>query len=256
MKRTLYFIFALLPASVMMGSCEKKTVSPFDGSLSEYFPLQVGKYIRYQLDSTVYVHFGQRDTVISYEAKDVVEDEITDNTGRPGFRVVRYLRDAGSVNEADWTSALTYWVIPTRESIEVSENNLKYQKLRIPLKDGYSWHGNAYLPDAPFYSVYQFSNDEDIDIWDYTYQDVNQSMMIGDKLYDNTVTVMQAADSSNVPITYPDGLAYRNYWIEQYAKDIGLIYKEVAMWEYQPPNGGNPGFKTGFGIKMTILDHN
>ncbi len=239
-----------------MGSCEKKTDSPFEGSLNEYLPLQVGKYIRYQLDSTVYIHFGQRDTVISYEAKDVVEEEITDNAGRQGFRVVRYLRDAGSAEDTEWTSALAYRVTPTRESIEILEDNLKFQKLRIPLKDGYHWHGNSFLPYSPYYTVYQFSNDEDIDIWDYTYHNVNQPTLIDGKQFDNTVTVIQVADSVNVPITYPDGLAYRNYWVEQYAKGIGLIYKEVAMWEYQPPNGGNPGYKTGFGIKMTILDHN
>jgi hypothetical protein len=70
------------------------------------------------------------------------------------------------------------------------------------------------------------------------------------------VYVVQAADSSNVPIEFPDGLAYKNYWVEQYAKNIGLIYKEVSMWEYQPPNSGNPGFISGFGIKLTIIDHN
>ena len=58
------------------------------------------------------------------------------------------------------------------------------------------------------------------------------------------------------PIEFPDGLAYRNYWTETYAKNIGLIYKEVVMWEYQPPNSGNPGFRSGFGIKLTIIDHN
>jgi hypothetical protein len=68
--------------------------------------------------------------------------------------------------------------------------------------------------------------------------------------------VLQVADSSNVPIEFPDGLAYKNYWIEQYAKNVGLIYKEVVMWEYQPPNSGNPGFTSGFGLKMTIIDHN
>jgi hypothetical protein len=35
------------------------------------------------------------------------------------------------------------------------------------------------------------------------------------------VTVLQVADSSNVPIEFPDGLAYRNYWTETYAKNIG-----------------------------------
>lgn len=237
-------------------SCEKKTEILQTTVLSEYLPMEVGKYIHYQLDSTLFVDFGQKDTVISYDARDVVEGQISDNLGRPGYRVVRYLRDLLSTSDADWKPTLTYWVIPTRESIEVSENNLRFQKLRLPISEGFNWHGNSYLPGTPFYELYQFSNDEDMDLWDYTYEQVDQSVVIDEKMYDNTVSVVQVADSSNVPITYPDGLAYRNYWVEQYAKDIGMIYKEISMWEYQPPNAGNPGFRSGFGLKMTIIDHN
>ena len=80
--------------------------------------------------------------------------------------------------------------------------------------------------------------------------------LINDNVYDSTVSVIQVADSSNVPIVFPDGLAYKNYWLEQYAKNVGLVYKEVWMWEYQPPNSGNPGYTTGFGLRMSILDHN
>jgi hypothetical protein len=95
-----------------------------------------------------------------------------------------------------------------------------------------------------------------MDLWDYTYQGVNQSIIVNDVVYDSTATVLQIADSSNVPIEFPDGLAFKNYWTETYAKNIGLIYREVVMWEYQPPISGNPGFRSGFGLKMTIIEHN
>lgn len=203
-----------------------------------------------------FINFGQQDTVVSYDAKDVVDGELTDNLGRQTFRVVRYLRDISSTNENDYIASLTYYVTPSRESIEVQENNLKFQKLKLPVNNGYSWRGNAFLPATPYYEIYQFSNDEDINVWDYTYSNVNDPVVINDSNYDSTATVVQVADSSNVPIEFPDGLAYRNYWTEIYAKNIGLIYKEVVMWEYQPPNSGNPGFRSGFGLKMSIIDHN
>jgi len=256
MKKHIFSICIIVALCVTAISCEKKTEAVPTGELNEYMPLQTGKFIRYRLDSTLYVNFGQTDTTISYEAKDQVEEEITDNLNRPGFRVIRYLRNIGSTSEADWSPTLSYSVIPTRESVEIIENNLRFLKLRIPVKEGYAWQGNTYLPATPFYSLYQFSNDEDMEVWNYTYQDVSQSVVIDNNVYDSTASVVQIADSSNVPIDFPDGLAYRNYWVEQYAKNVGLIYKEVAMWEYQPPNAGNPGFKSGFGIRMTIIDHN
>lgn len=237
-------------------ACKKQDTSINKGQLTEYLPLQPGKYIHYRLDSMRFVDFGQRDTIVSYDARDVIDGELTDNLGRTTYRVIRYLRDISSTNVEDYIAKLTYFVTPTGESVELQENNLKYQKLRLPVNEGFNWHGNTYLPSTPFYEIYQFSNDEDIQLWDYTYSYVNEPMTINDVTYDSTVTVQQVADSSNVPIEFPDGLAYKNYWTESYAKNIGLIYREAVMWEYQPPNAGNPGFRSGFGITLSIIDHN
>jgi hypothetical protein len=245
----IFLAIGLLPA------CTKNDTLQ-TAQIEEFMPLQPGKYIRYRLDSMLFIDFGQRDTTISYDAKDVVDAEITDNAGRRSFRIIRYLRSLTSTDEADYTPALTLMVTPSRESIEVQENNLKFQKLKLPVTEGFSWRGNAFIPALPFYEIYEFSNDEDMDLWDYTYHDVNQSVTLNDVVYDSTITVVQVSDSSNVPIEFPDALGYRNHWVEVYAKNLGLIYKEAVMWEYQPPNAGNPGFRSGFGIKMTIIDHN
>jgi hypothetical protein len=255
MKKILGYTL-ILSTAVILYSCNKKDTSLNPTQLIEYMPLQPGKYIHYRLDSMRFIDFGQRDTVVSYDAKDVIDGEVTDNLGRQTFRVVRYLRDLSSTNDEDYVAKLTYFVTPTRESIEVQEENLKFQKLRLPVNNGFNWHGNSFLPATPYFELFQFSNDEDIGLWDYTYSNVNEPATINDNIYDSTVTVQQVADSSNVPIEFPEGLAYRNYWTETYAKNIGLIYKEVVMWEYQPPNSGNPGFRSGFGLKLSIIDHN
>jgi len=255
MKKYRGYVLSLL-AILIIYACNKQNPGINTAPLSDYMPMQIGKYVHYRLDSIRFVDFGQRDTIVSYDAKDVVDGELTDNTGRQTFRVIRYLRDVASTNENDYIASLTYFVTPTRESIEVQEDNLKFQKLKLPVNNGYSWHGNAFLPATPYYQLYQFSNDEDINVWDYTYSNVNEPVTINGNDYDSTATVVQVADSSNVPIEFPDGLAYRNYWTEVYAKNIGLIYKEVVMWEYQPPNSGNPGFRSGFGLTMSIIDHN
>ena len=246
----------MLSTVCILYACNKKDSSLNSTQLAEYMPLQTGKYIHYRLDSMLFIDFGQRDTVVSYDAKDIVDGELTDNLGRQTFRIIRYLRDINSTSEDDYIAKLTYFVTPTRESVEVLEENLKFQKLRLPVNNGFNWHGNTFLPATPYFEIYQFSNDEDINLWDYTYMNVNEPAIINDNTYDSTVTVQQVADSSNVPIDFPDGLAYRNYWTETYAKNIGLVYKEVVMWEYQPPNSGNPGFRSGFGLKMSIIDHN
>lgn len=237
-------------------SCKKQTATLPTAQLEEYFPLTVGKYIHYRLDSMRFIDFGQRDTIISYQAKDIVDGELEDGEGNKTYRVIRFLRDLNSVSEDDYVQKLTYFVTKTKNSIDVIENNLRFQKLRMPISEGFNWRGNSFLPSVPYSAFYQFSNDIDIGDWNYAYYDVYQPLQIGENIYDKTVTVLQVADSSNVPIEYPDGLAYKNYWEEIYAENIGLIYKEVEMWEYQPATFAEPSARTGFGLRMTILDHN
>ena len=77
-------------------SCKKEKANFNSESINDYFPLQVGKYITYRLDSTLFVSFGDRDTVVSYQAQDRVDAQVTDNLGRPAYRIIRYIRKDSS----------------------------------------------------------------------------------------------------------------------------------------------------------------
>ena len=90
-----YFVPALLIITFLT-ACNKQNELFTTASLNDYFPLQVGKYITYNLDSTVYINFGQKDTVIKYQVKDSIETHITDNLGRQAYRIVRYIRKDAS----------------------------------------------------------------------------------------------------------------------------------------------------------------
>lgn len=256
MKKFLISIVAagVLVVYFLVAGCNKKDDSFSSIALEDYMNLQTGKYIIYRYDSLGFTNYGQKDTITSYQAKDQVEGPATDNLGRNGWRIVRSLRDLNSTSDNDWTPLMTYMVIPSHQQVEVSENNFRYIKLVTPVTDGHTWRGNGYLPDNPYQDFYDFSNDEDIQKWDYTYQDVGATMTLNNKDYDSTISVLQIADSTNLPIqvTVP---ASKSYWIETYAKGIGLVYKEVALWEYQPPTNIS-GYRHGFGVKMTIIDHN
>lgn len=256
MKRgTIWLILLASPLLLLLPGCDKKDAFKSD-DLTAYWNLQPGKFVRYRLDSLLFINFGQKDTIVTYQAKDVVDAPFTDENGRKGWRVIRYLRDFNSTSESDWKANIAYQVITERNTIEVQEDNLRFRKLSLPITEGYTWLGNSLLPIHPYQARYQFSNDGDIASWDYTYQDVGLSAQVGTQNYENTITVWQAGDSVNVPVTVPRAIGYRDHWVEQYAKDIGLIYKEVVMWEYQPANGSSPSYRSGFGIKMEIIDHN
>lgn len=231
-----------------LAACEKKETYS-SAALDEFLQLSVGKYITYRLDSTSYINYGQKDTVVKYQAKEVVEAAITDNLGRPGWRIVRYLSD--TTGTKPWTPVTTINLIPLRESVEVVENNLRYLKLKLPVSEGFSWKGNSFIDTYSINSEVRFMDD-----WDYTYENVDQPFSVwNNKVIENTLTVNQIDEVIGVP-TDPNLYSEKTFSKEVFGKGIGLIYRDFLHWEYQPPNGGNPGYKNGYGIKMVMIDHN
>jgi len=74
-------------------SCKKKDITYNTDQLTDYLQLQSGKTITYRVDSTNFVYFGTIDSVTSYIMQDVVDTSVTDNLGRPSWRILRYITD-------------------------------------------------------------------------------------------------------------------------------------------------------------------
>jgi hypothetical protein len=244
---------------VLLGLQCTKAVDLTSEPLISYFNLQPGKYIIYRLDSTVKVPFNDTGFVVhSYIVKDVVDKQITDAVGIPSFRILRYIRDTASVSEDDWKPNLTYMITPKEQTIEVVENNLRYQKLNRPIKEFFTWSGNKYLENSePLAAFFSFNNDNTMGGWEYYYESVDKSEVIHNKMYDSVITVKQVDDEQNFPITDIMDFGRKDYSVEKYAKHIGLVYKELIMLEFQAANNVFPyGYKEGFSLRMQILEHN
>lgn len=233
---------------ILLVSCKKETVTSYSEPLTDYFPLETGKYITYQLDSTVTVSFGTQFVVNSYQLQDRVEEKITDNNGREGFRINRYIR---LNSNQGWTPYMVLMAIPSRNSIEYYENNLRYIKLMAPIREGFSWKGNAYIDT--------YSNDLGVtylDGWDYTYDSMHAPLTINDVTIDSTITVSERDEFLGQDPSIPGTLyGEKTYAVEKYAKHIGLVYREFIHWEYQAPPD-RVAYYAGYGIKMTMIDHN
>ena len=99
-----------LTGLIILSAC-KKTEEFKTAAISDYSPLVVGKYIIYQLDSLIFAdNINPKDRVISYQVKHLVADTTTDNPGRKGFRIVRYIRTSPSNN---WVPDNTFTAINT-----------------------------------------------------------------------------------------------------------------------------------------------
>ena len=120
-------------------SCTRTTEEFTSEPLSDYLPLQTGKYIVYQLDSTLFTNFGTTTEIHSYQEKHLIDAQITDALGRQGYRIFRFLRDV--TGTTPWAPAGSYFIIPNDKTIEVVENNLRFIRLALPLKKDFSWKG-------------------------------------------------------------------------------------------------------------------
>lgn len=246
------FIFLALFAFC---SCTKETAVYQSATVLEYQPLQVGKYITYRTDSTVFTNFGRTVEVHSYQERHTLDAQIPDALGRPSYRIMRTLRDLAG--NQPWKPAGSYFITPLKNTIEVIENNLRFVKLVQPIKQDYKWKGNGYLASNPYGSLYNFSNDDLMTDWDYQFSGIDETVVLNGKTLNNVITVQSIDESVNVPITSTQSYAFKNYAVQKFAKGIGLVYEELIMWEYQPNTGGSSGgYQIGFGIKRTILDNN
>jgi hypothetical protein len=413
-------------AALSFFSCKKQVEIFQTDAVTDYVPLSAGKYITYRVDSTIFTNFGRTTEVHSYQVKHVIDTTFTDNLGRKSYRVYRFLRDTAATQA--WTPAGSYFITATENQVEVVEDNLRFIKLHGPVKKDFQWRGNAYLGVEPYISLFAFTNDDDLESWEYSYQNINDVFQYKQQTLSNVIKVVQiderytldtvdvvnnkvtipknseatyirgnATDTVRITASKPDpghekltvynqsnsvaslssisipsslALSYEysyidtlnkwyypnpvtvlnnrvaigrdayttyifgaatdsikinvqqvdtfntkkltiynksnftaylngipippgfgrnyelrnaqwnyynglnilldkdpyiadlpfgstNYSVEQYAKNIGLVYKEIIMWDYQPNPGSPSGaYKTGFGIKMTMIDHN
>ncbi len=247
--------FSLLAILVFtLFSCNKKEEFITD-KISDYMPLVPGKYITYRLDSLVFTNFGRTIETHRYQVKDQVDIIINDNQGRPSYRIYRYLRD--SLGLTSWQPIGTYYVTPLSDQIEVIEDNLRVIKMHMPMKNGFSWKGNKYLPNEPYNPHYIFSNDNFMQDWDFYYDGQSSSFSYRGKNYTDVYTIEEANEAFNVPITTPTSFALKSRSVAKYSKNIGLVYSELELWDYQPNTSGSGGpFYTGFGIRKWMIDHN
>jgi len=252
----------LVLATFFIFSCKKK-VEVIDDTdyqkerLTELLmPLQAGKYITYRVDSTVFTNFGRTTEIHKYLVKHVVNAAITDNLERPSIRVYTYITDTAATQP--WQPNGAYYITLLDDHVEVIEDNLRVVKLHTPVRASNKWKGNSYLGNDPYGSLYNFSNDDAMADWDFYFDgDVQSSVTVQGNSYHDVWTVQE--DDELDPITAPSDYGSVNFAKEMYSKNVGLVYRELTMWEQQPnftpPNTYDP-YRVGFGIKMWMVDHN
>ncbi len=246
-KRALPFLF-FIAIVALVASCKKET-EPNDRYYNEatrgYYPLQIGRYVVYDVDSTIWSDFDCTKRTRHLNMRYTVADTFTDNAGRLSYRIDVHQRvpDTGV-----WTVSNVFYATPTTGGLEVVMNNLRQEKLIFPVDNGLTWHGNRAI-DTNVDANKFFGG------WLYQYSNYLQPYNTGFAMFDRTVTVNEINDSLNNPEALPNAYAERTFAREVYGYDVGMVYREWTRWTYDPGTAAN-ACRKGFSVVMRAMDHN
>lgn len=248
-------ILPFLLVSVGLVSCKKETTDLSDMEKgNNFYPTQIGKYIIYNYDSTVWDDLQQTALPYKGQLRYTTVDTFRDmeHEGQLSYRVIVESRQNNT--DAFEPSSVIY-VTPSENQLVMEERNARYIKMVFPVSNGKTWNGNAMIPiDDPDYAK-EFGNDK----WVYTYANYNTDYNTTPaKVYANTVTVNQIDDSLNNPDEDSTAYAYKNYSQEVYAYNVGMIYRKRTYWEFQPKVGGSggSGYRKGYEVILKAVDNN
>lgn len=245
-KKFLPVLLLLSSFSMFFLACNKESENKYGNDLSRgYYPLQIGKYVVYDVDSTIWDDFRQVKTIHKYQMRYTVADTFLDNANRTSYRIDVYIRTNDSL---PWNTHRVINVTPTNTSLEYTEANLRFIKLIFPVADNMEWKGNAMIPAGD--QDYQYFQN-----WTYRYSGHEKPFNNGKVLFDNTITVNQVDEKVNDPETMPDSYASQTFAKEVYGYDVGMVYREMTHWIYDPkPNGAK--YRNGYSVVMRAVDHN
>jgi hypothetical protein len=243
-RKSLPFLLLALAFTVTMFSCKKPDDRPAPPQAEqEYYPLEKGKWVLYEVDSTIWDDTFCVERFYHYQVMHRVADTFTDAQGRPSYRVETYIRK--KVLD-EWEPHSVFYVTNTKVTLEMVYDQLRYIKMVFPIQEGEKWKGNNYiLTKDPDYAYY--------DNWDYYYKNVQHPFNTGYKVFDNTVTVEQIDEAVGDPIVYPEKNASRTSSREVYASGVGMVYREYIRWTY---DAATTKCRKGNGVVMKAVDHN
>ena len=247
MNKLFKTLLGLACATIAFSSCTKEVENPAQSD--DYFPLKVGKYIVYNVDSIRYNPYNKETYHNTYQMRYNVVDSFLDNQGRVSFTINVYQRVA---TDSTFTPRDVIHVTKTAAGVEWTQSNAKIFKMVFPATMGTTWNGMTFIePRQDLMAEYDLGKFN----WNFHYSKVDAEFDPGNNPFYKTLTIDGIDEATNTPEI---GVAYadRNYYQEIYAAGVGLVYRERIYWVWS--GGDNPGqnYKDGYELRMRAESQN
>ena len=223
---------------LLLSACSKKEI-PADESILglDYYPLNKGRFVVYEVDSIIYTELPKDTITYKYQIKEKIGETFTANDGKTAYRYERYIKKFDpnkSYDQQTWQVKEVWMLNADDKKIEMQESNRRFTKLIFPVEEKKAWDGNAGngLGEQTYY---------------YDYIDIAESMK--QLSFKNSLKVIQLDQTTLIS----DDRCH-----EKYAKDVGLIYREII---HVLSNNVIPGkavvdrIESGLIYKQTIVSY-
>jgi len=247
MNKTILFTLSL-GLSLLLGSAckDSQTQLEIEPDISQsYYPLEIGKYLMYTVDSVFYKEDVLPDTV-RIMAREEITDTLRDNEGELIYRVERFER---ANNNQPWEIRQVLAIKQTDTQAERIENNQRFISLTFPFRRNVTWDGIGFNSDSLQITV----RGEVIEVykdWESQYDEIFVPQAVNTFLFDSTVSVFHANSSNFIE---------QRLNREVYAKGIGLVVKEMSILDSQLSDGERvwpDDAEKGFTLLQTLIEHN
>jgi hypothetical protein len=233
MRRNISPLLCLLALSALTGlGCGERQTAQFDSGAEAqyaYFPLQIGKFVVYQVDSVVYDFApggGTRDSSRTF-VQERIADTLRDQSGLLLYLVERYERKAP---DQPWALKSVGSAARTSSSAQRTEDNLRFLRLIFPMDRRSEWNGNVWI-----------DQDREIEIagermrpfanWRYEVDSIDVPANVGSFRFDSTLLITEADDNNIIE---------RRFSQVRYAKNVGLVWRQQLILDSQYCNQSPP----------------
>lgn len=207
-------------------ACESADEKPAEFQGPEYFPLVVGQFKVYDIDSVRIIQ--NVETSFQYQVRLSVIDSFLNGERNFSYVLKRERRPNAS---SGWTAAGTWTAWKSNRQAVVTEGNQSFVKLQFPLSVGIQWNGNSLNSLGGDNQC----NGSKCDTYEVTGVDPD-------------VVVTQENEL--------DAVVKYDVRLEKYSKGVGLVYKESTVFEYCTEGDclGKRFVKNGIRFQQTLTD--
>lgn len=244
------FNFLLASIFLFFLACKEEILTPDEVQVGyEYYPLEIGKFLTYQVDSIVFDTVGLE--VLVDTSTTLVREVIVDSyIGEEEQEIFAIERSERKDESEVWEIKDVYSTYRTEEQLVRTEENLNFIKMIFPVSRGKNWEGVGFNKDKRVViageSIEMFKN------WESVITKVGEPLLLGSFAFDDVTTIEVARDTNAIEL---------RSGFEQYAKGIGLVYRELSILNTQntAPDESvlwEEKAQEGFLLYQRLIDHN